>query len=459
MRSTTESITTDTDTNSPYIIGNGSKYAINKKNIPYFLLTFINDVQNTFMKNMINEHVKCVKPLRTHYSELAKIIESYEAILFLFVASLKSARDGLVYENDDLIERTFINTHFEEFMAEFNFYLEHLCDLKSFYNFDKYSKHVSKKKLLLIFYRPFNTLKFYEKLFDLVYDLKLYNDTSDTSEIKCKTTERKNQIEAFLTTQKRKIKESEATNNFWSSPGNDSLIKTELYQEKRRFVLDSQDVPLKLHERTNLFGSNRFLLFNDCLVFISNRMEISPITLVWISTHKTSNTGKYSFRIVTPENDFKVYTFQEHDRTIWMTKIRECIVNALSHLPNNTYSTLQRYGAFRYSKNNHRYQNYHVEGNWFNGKFFGKCHITSPKVRYKCRIMDPGGELNGVGILETDNYIYEGEIRDGKMEGYGIWRNTTGTSSYEGYFSNDKFHGYGKTVDEHQEYQGNLFLN
>lgn len=280
MRSTTEPICTETDTNSPYIIGHGSKYAINKKNIPYFLLTFINDVQNSFMKNMINEHVKSVKPLRTHYPELLKIIESYEAILFLFVTSLKSARDGLVCENDDLIGETFVNTHFEEFIAEFNIYLEHLCDIKSFYNFEKYSKHVTESKLHIIFYRPFNSLKFCEKLFDLVYDLKLYNDTGDTSEIKCKTTERKNQIEAFLSFQKRKIKESELTNNFWNSPSNDSLSKTELHSEKRRFVLDSQDVPLKLHDRTNLFGSNRFLLFNDCLVYISNRMEICPINLV-----------------------------------------------------------------------------------------------------------------------------------------------------------------------------------
>lgn len=436
---------------SPYIIGNGTKYAINKKNIPYFILTYINDLQNSFMKNLINEHVKCVKHLRAHYPELQIIVESYEAILYLLVMSLKSAKDGLTYENDDLIRETFANTHFEEFMNEFHVYLEHLCDLKAIHNFSKYAKNVSDHKLHVILYRPLNSLKFYEKLFDLVYDLKLYNDTADdTSEIKCKTTERKHQIEAFLSLQKQKTKEAEETNNFWNSPNNESLLKTELYFKTRRFVLDSQDTTLKLHERTNLFGSNRFILFNDCFVFISNRMEICPINLVWLSSHKTTSTGKYSFKIVTPENEFRVYTLQQQDRTVWTSRIRECIAYSLQiHFQN---IPIHRYGTFSFTKNNHKYQSFAVDGNWFNGRFYAKCHIQSPKIKYKCRILEPGGELNGIGIIETSSYTFEGEFRDGKMEGRGSWK--SGTSTYEGYFSNDKFHGYGKLVSDNTEYQG-----
>lgn len=154
---------------------------------------------------------------------------------------------------------------------------------------------------------------------------------------------------------------------------------------------------------------------------------------------------------MTPENDFKVYTVQQHDRTVWMTKIRECISKAWHQLPVNP---LQRFGTFTFSKSNHRYQNYRVKGNWFNAKFYGICHISSQKIRYKCRISEPGGELNGMGIIEAENMIYEGEFRDGKMDGYGMWR--SGASSYEGYFVNDRFHGYGKFVNEHQEYQGNF---
>lgn len=442
--------------NSPYIVGNGTKFAINKKNIPYFILTYINDLQNSLMKNLINEHVKCVKYLRAHYPELQIVVESYEAILYLLVMSLKSAKDGLTYENDELIRETFANTHFEEFMSEFYIYLENLCDLKSLHNFEKYSKYVSETKLYMILYRPLNSLKFYEKLFDLVYDLKLYNDTADdTSEIKCKTTERKHQIEAFLALQKKKTKEAEETNNFWNSQNNESLLKSDLLIKTRRFVLDSQDVQLKLHDRTNIFGSNRFILFNDCFVFISNRMEIAPINLVWLMSHKTTSTGKYSFKIVTPENEFRVYTLQQQDRTLWTSRIRECIANSLN-LPHSQNIPIKRYGSFHFSKNNHKFQNFHMEGSWFNGRFYANCHINSPKIKYKCRIAEPGGELRGIGIIETSSYTYEGEFRDGKMHGHGSWK--SGASTYEGYFCSDKFHGYGKLVSENTEYQGE-FLN
>lgn len=111
MRSPVEiSNKNSSDINTTYMVGNGSKFAINKKTVPYFLLSYVNEMQNSHAKVMINEYVKNIKLLRNHYPDLTEIIESYETILYSLIANLKSAKDCLMFENENLITNTFVNS-------------------------------------------------------------------------------------------------------------------------------------------------------------------------------------------------------------------------------------------------------------------------------------------------------------------------------------------------------------
>lgn len=459
MRSPIEIDKNFSDINTPYMVGNGSKFAINKKTVPYFLLSYVNEMQNSHTKIMISEYVKSIKLLRNHYPELKEIIESYETILYSLIANLKSAKDCLLFENENLITNTFVNIHFEELMNEFHRYLTKLCDCKSFYHSDKFAKHVDEKTFNVILERPFECLNIYSKLLDLIYDLKLYNNDSNRSDdsdfeinaLKCRTTERKSRITEFKRYKTFKMNEAEETFLFWENAPTD-VTSTELFTKKRRFWLDSQIVPLKLHDR-NFFGTNRFILFNDFLVCLLNKVEITPINLVWLSNFQTTSSGKFSFKIITPESVLKVYSLSLEGKNHWQSKISQCISNSLGL---KTSAPPNRFGKYEFTRHHPKYANYKIEGNWSKARFIGKCHISTKTRKFKCRITKPG-ELNGFGLIEEGNFTYEGEFKDGKMNGYGFWKNNT--SSYEGFFKDDKFHGYGRFIsDNYFEYYGE-FLN
>lgn len=339
---------------------------------------------------------------------------------------------------------------FDEFMEEFCDYFDHICDLLSMYGLNIFD-HVSEAVLYSLLFRPIFSLNFFKTIFNLLDSLNLCDDGIDIKDIKEKTIERKQRIETFFAVQNEKIETAKKTLNFWNSPHNKSLLlNTELYLKTRRFVLDSEDVPLKVVDKTNMFASSRFILFEDCLVFISQSEQIYPINLMWLSPYETINKEKYSFKIVTPDNDIKVYTLKLQDRAEWMEKIVQCIAKSVK-CPESAIP-VHRYGSFNFTKNCHKLYNFSVEGNWLNGKFYANCHIKSPEISYECRIFEPFGELNGIGRIKTSDYIYEGEFEDGKIEGHGLWRSSIMT--YKGYFSKEKFSGHGKLIFKDTEYQG-----
>lgn len=453
--------------NVPYIVSNGKILLVNRKNIPLFLLNYFTDEQK-IVKMMINAHLKYIKVLRNHFEETAKFVEIYENLMYVMIVNLQTCFDYLTNDCENLLENTIANVHFPEVMREFHRYLRSLCDIRSYYSLEHYSKQMDRKLMKIVTEKPFACLEIYEKLLDLIYDLQLYNTSNgnvssgagvEIEELKCQTVDRKKTIKDFLKiTLPLRIKEADDTFTFWQLL-NESQVKNELHEKERRFVLDSQSIALKLHDR-NIFSSNRFILFNDYLVCLLSRPEFIPIHLVWLQSFSTTSTGKYSFKIITPENHHKVFALTTHDKNEWQSKIRECTWRSLRINPVvNQVLPVSRYGSYKFSEKNQKYPNYEVEGRWCEGKFYDLCRIRTPSNNrhFKCRINKPG-EVNGVGFVEDDTFTYQGEFLSGKLHGYGSWRSKAKGATYQGYFKYDKFHGFGILANATGAFYGE-FLN
>lgn len=450
----------------PYIVSHGKVLLVNRKNIPMFLLNYLTDDQK-MVRLMINSNLKYVKPLRSHFEETTKLVEVYENLLYVTIVNLRMSFDYLTSDCENLLENAIVNTHFTEVMREFHRYLRNLCDIRSFYSFDHYKQYMDRKIMKVVMEKPFTCLDVYEKLFDLIYDLRLYNNpngeissSSEIEELKCQTVERKKALKDFIKiTIPLRTKEADDTFTFWQLL-NDSQVKAELHAKERRFILDSQSVPLKLHDRTNIFSSNRFILFNDYLVCLLSRTEFIPIHLVWIQAFSTPNSSKFSFKIITPESHHKVYTLTAIDKNEWQLKIRECIWRSLRINPvTNQSLPVSRYGSYKFSDKNQKYPSYEVEGRWYDGKFHDLCHIRIPSINrvFKCRI-NKAGELNGFGLVEDDSFSYQGEFVQGKLHGYGNWRSKANGTTFQGFFKHDKFHGFGITTNVNGAFYGE-FVN
>lgn len=438
----------------PYIVSHGKVLLVNRKNIPMFLLNFFTDEQR-MVKTLVNANLKYVKVLRNHYEETAKLVEIYENILYVAIMNLQTSFDYLTSDCENLLENTIVNVHFAEIMRELHRYMRQVCDIRSYHSFDHYQKHIERKLLRLVIEKPFSCLEIYEKLLDLIYDLRLYDnpkavlsspaDNLEIEELKCQTVERKKAMKDFMKiTVPMRYKEADDTFTFWQLL-NDSHVKLELHAKERRFILDSQSVALKLHDRTNIFSTNRFILFNDYLVCILSRTEFIPIHLVWLQMLSTPSSGKFSFKIVTPENHHKVYALTANDRNEWQMKIRECTWRSLRiNSGSNQPLPVSRYGSYKFSEKNQKYPNYEVEGRWLEGKFYDLCHIRIPSMNrhFKCRI-NKSGEVNGFGLVEDDTFSYHGEFLQGKLHGFGTWQSKAKGTIYQGYFKHDKFHGFG----------------
>lgn len=225
--------------------------------------------------------------------------------------------------------------------------------------------------------------------------------------------------------------------------------------------MDSNQTQLKLHERTHLFGSNRFILFNDYLVCVLARTEFIPIHLVWLQSFSTPSPNKFSFKIITPESLIKVYALTSQDKNDWQKNIRDCTRNALRINPMVVSQGLPvtRNGSYKYSDRNAKYPSYEVEGKWFEGRFYELCHIKIPNVnrQFKCRI-SIAGEVTGNGMIEDPMFSFHGEFVQAKLQGYGTWKSKIKPIHYQGFFKNDKFHGHGVMSNDENIFFGE-FVN
>lgn len=67
------------------------------------------------------------------------------------------------------------------------------------------------------------------------------------------------------------------------------------------------------------------------------------------------------------------------------------------------------------------------------------------------------GNMYGNGIIETTNYIYRGEVKDGFFDGFGRYEDLKTHMVYEGSFIQDKKDGFGQeysSIDQNKEQDG-----
>lgn len=439
----------------PYIVSHGKILLVNHKNLPIFLTEHLPKEQK-LLRNYINIHQRCIKIPRTH--ELRKLLEVFETIFSICIVNVCTCHKYLLNNCEHKLEEIIINTNFTEFMKEMHRFLRVLCDVKSFYSTEQYTKNIGRETVELLMVQPFECLEVYKQLLDVIFDIKRCDDPpvddAKMEELRLQTLERKQAIENFQkVTMKQRLQEAEATYLFWHNL-RDTVVEHELHAKERRFILDSQQMPLKLLDRNTIFGSNRFILFNDYLVCLLNRPEFIPIHLVWL--HQFSSSGKFTFRIVTPENQLKVFTLTANDRSEWQMRIRECTWKALRITPaTNQALPIIRNGSYKFSERNQKYANYEVDGRWCDGKFYDLCHIKIPSInrQFKCRI-DKGGELIGHGIVEDDTFIFQGDFLHGKLHGHGSMKSKGKSIHYQGYFKHDKHQGFGTMLDANGIYHG-----
>lgn len=180
----------------PYVISHNNVLLVNRKNIPMFLLTFITDEQRN-ARILINVHMKYIKSLQSMDDDSWTLSKNFENILYIAIANLRMTYNLLISDCEQKLGDVLVNSHFNELMKEFYHYMRHLCDIRSFYSLSHYEKRMEAKIVKIVLEKPFASLEIYDKLFDLIYDLHLYDNPNaltndqEIEELKRVTVERK----------------------------------------------------------------------------------------------------------------------------------------------------------------------------------------------------------------------------------------------------------------------------
>lgn len=170
----------------PYILSHGRILVVNKKNVSQFLLKYLSEEQG-HVQTLILGYYKIIKVINKNYDDVGKLVECYEKILFFHMNNLKQILALLQSNNgEQRLQSIFLNSKFEVVLEEYYKYLIHLCDIKSSYSYEKFAKHFSEPTIRNVLEQLFSSLQNYEKLFVLIYDLKLYeNCTADALVFLC----------------------------------------------------------------------------------------------------------------------------------------------------------------------------------------------------------------------------------------------------------------------------------
>ena len=230
----------------PYILSHGRILVVNRKNVSQFLLKYLSEEQN-HVQTLIHGYYKLIKVINKNYEEVGKLCECYEKILFFHMNNLKEILVLLRSNNGEQeLQGIFVNSHFNAVLEEYYKYLIHLCDIKSSHSYDKFSRHFSEPTVKSILEQVFSSLQSYEKLFTLIYDLKLYeNCTADAlfngevESLKTQVMAKKKQIKDFEESVNNQVEFAENTFRFWATL-NESHIRQEMFR-KGKFILNVSD--------------------------------------------------------------------------------------------------------------------------------------------------------------------------------------------------------------------------
>jgi hypothetical protein len=181
--------------------------------------------------------------------------------------------------------------------------------------------------------------------------------------------------------------------------------------------------------RDNLMNFNKFKLVNEA----STKEEEYNHTIP--SMQSTLNS----------QNEYmgRVKLIDSQGRLVYMTNLEE--ISSESHCVKTAFDRENGiyYNGY-WNLKSRRKSNFGLQYsvNWANG------------VRYKYMGYFKAGLFHGYGILvREDGFIYQGEFRDGKQNGFGI--EIINEKVYQGFFYDGLYHGYGEvTINGKEKFKG-----
>uniref|UniRef100_A0A182PW35 VPS9 domain-containing protein n=1 Tax=Anopheles epiroticus TaxID=199890 RepID=A0A182PW35_9DIPT len=259
------------------------------------------------------------------------------------------------------------------------------------------------------------------------------------------------------------------TKEFWLREENVKWLS--LREPHRRMILDSNDVPLKQLD-VNIFSSSpRFVLFNDVFCYMSSMQVVQyPMKLIWITTEvsdmqrsRYKEKHRFMITIITPEETLRCHTLNVADKMRWLGAMKAQVLQCLDKQVYDK-QPLYRYAQYTYSERYERLAGCRYEGMWMIGQMDGIGSLTGADWSYIGEFYH--GYITGYGCMHRTVFgistVYEGELVNGKYDGYGRLKSTSNRNThyfkYQGHFKADKYNGYGTLSTSVYQYNGD-FVN
>ncbi|XP_041927607.1 alsin-like isoform X2 [Alosa sapidissima] len=272
--------------------------------------------------------------------------------------------------------------------------------------------------------------------------------------------ERCSRFEAIALQLLKHRKEAEKTLDFWRSLP--TKASDALRTPSRRLVCESNNKALTL-QNTGRFSVNRFILFNDALVYTQfSSYHIYPLATLWIEPLCEEDDGLFGLKFTTPEDSFTALASSPAEKASWLRSINQAVEKLLeaemdakvtgsslglgSSGGQRAEPRMSRTATHTFAKEG-RYKDATYEGRWLCGKPHGRGTIRWPDGRVYIGMFKHGQE-DGFGDFvipiknshKTDHY--QGHCKEGKMHGFGTYWYASG-EVYEGSFWEGQRHGHG----------------
>lgn len=247
---------------------------------------------------------------------------------------------------------------------------------------------------------------------------------------------------------------SKETLNFWK---NNKDLKLKLGESEnitleRYYIADNSKRPISMNNNLNIFTKSNIILFNDILCYITkNTQYVYPINLIWLHKYERKDN---EFQIITPDDVFDVTTKNSYDKEMWLMDLRKFIYLALNGDDNNNTKfklNHNRYGKYKFNRNNPRFAECEYEGEWYFGKMHGKGVLNY-------------ANLNSISTTASSSATvaspksYSGQFHNNYIQGYGLMKFKSSSALddeyYQGNFVADKYHGHGSLMLKSLNYEG-----
>ncbi|XP_051937383.1 alsin-like isoform X1 [Hippocampus zosterae] len=263
------------------------------------------------------------------------------------------------------------------------------------------------------------------------------------------------QYEHLSVTLQRRKKEAEATFLFWKTHSGKNTEGLRLPQ--RRVLCESSNRTLTL-QGAGRFSNHWFILFNDALVHIQRAAppkslfsthRVYPVNLLWVKPLPENDSGCYAIKMSCPEETFILVASTPQEKNKWLHFLNQEVDRVLSGGGQGSspgITAMSRTASYTFMGDG-RFKDAQYTGSWLAGRVHGRGTMRWRDGRiytgnFKNGLEDGYGECMIPDKLLNKAGCYQGQWRDGKIHGFGIYRYATG-EVYEGCFNDGQRHGYG----------------